>query len=200
MCEDVDSWIKDEEEFIKECYKQSDFKYFQENAEMLISHGIDHYKKMSESDMEHNDHTYHSYLNIAVGCELLLKSIYLKNGYAINQTKNKEIIKFNDDVKDVLVKGRTHSFNTLINSAKTKVFSDLGISEGEAGKIKNVFRLINLKRNNLVHAGKKHFDHYKYAECIGKMILLLYNNAFSEEERNETFCSDVDSFIHLHFG
>ncbi len=167
---------------------------------MLISHGIDHYKKISGPDMAHNDHIYHSYLNIAVGCELLLKSIYLKNGYAINQTKNKEIIKFNDDVKDVLVKGRTHSFNTLINSAKTKVFSDLGISEGEAGKIKNVFRLINLKRNNLVHAGKKHFDHYKYAECIGKMILLLYNNAFSEEERNETFCSDVDSFIHLHFG
>ncbi|NOQ32621.1 MAG: hypothetical protein GQ567_00260 [Methanosarcinales archaeon] len=200
MCEDVDSWINDEEEFIKECYKQSDFKYFKENAEILISHGIDHYKKMSESDMEHNDHIYQAYLNIAVGCELLLKSIYLKNGYAINQTKNKEIIKFNDDVKGVLVKVRTHSFNTLINSAKTKVFSDLGISEGEAGKIKNVFRLINLKRNNLVHAGKKHFDHYKYAECIGKMILLLYNNAFSEEERNETFCSDVDSFIHLHFG
>lgn len=200
MCEDVDSWINDEEEFVKECYKQSDSKYFKENAEILISHGIDHYKKMSESDMEHNDHIYQAYLNIAVGCELLLKSIYLKNGYAINQTKNKEIIKFNDGVKDVLVKGRTHSFNTLINSAKTKVFSDLGISEGEAGKIKNVFRLINLKRNNLVHAGKKHFDHYKYAECIGKMILLLYNNAFSEEERNETFCSDVDSFIHLHFG
>jgi len=200
MCEDVDTWIKDEEEFIKECYKQSDFKYFKENAEILISHGIDHYKKMSESDMEHNDHIYHSYLNIAVGCELLLKSIYLKNGYAINQTKNKGIIKFNDDVTDVLVKGRTHSFNTLINSDNTEVFSDIGISEGEARKIKNVFRLINLKRNNLVHAGKKHFEHYKYAECIGEMILLLYNNAFSEEERNETFCSDVDSFIHVHFG
>ncbi len=200
MCEDVDGWIKYEEEFIEEYYKQTDFKYFKENAEILISHGIDHYKKMSESDMAHNEHIYHSYLNIAVGCELLLKSIYLKNGYAINQTKNKEIIKFNDDVKDVLVKGRAHSFNTLINGAETTVFSDLGISEGEAGKIKNVFQLIKLKRNNLVHAGKKHFDHYKYAECMGKMILLLYNNAFSEEERNETFCSDVDSFIHLHFG
>ncbi len=200
MCENVDSWIKDEEEFTKECYKQSDFKYFQENAEMLISHGIDHYKKISESGMAHNDHIYHSYLNIAVGCELLLKSIYLKNGYAINQTNNKGITKFNDDVKDVIVKINTHSFNTLINSAETTVFSDIGISEGEARKIKNVFRLINLKRNNLVHAGKKHFDHYKYAECIGKMILLLYNNAFSEEERNETFCSDVDSFIHVHFG
>jgi len=150
MCEDVDSWIKDEEEFIKECYKQSDFKYFKENAEILISHGIGHYKKMFESDMAHNDHIYHSYLNIAVGCELLLKSIYLKNGYAINQTKNRGIIKFNDDVKDVLVKVRMHSFYTLINSAKTTVFSDLGISEGEAGKIENVFRLIKLKRNNLV--------------------------------------------------
>ena len=200
MCEDVDDLVKDEEEFIKECYKQSDFKYFQENAEILISHGINHYKKISESDMAHNDHIYQAYLNIAVGCELLLKSIYLKNGYAINQTKNKGIIKFNDDVKDVLVKDRTYSFKTLIDGDKTEVFGDLGISEGEARKIKNVFGLINLKRNNLVHAGKKHFDHYKYAECIGKTILLLYNNAFSEEERNETFCSDVDSFIHLHFG
>ena len=200
MCEDVDSWIKDEKEFIKECYKQSDFRYFKENAEILISHGIDHYKKISESDVGHNDHIYHSYLNIAVGCELLLKSIYLKNGYAINQTNNKGIIKFNDAVKDVLVKDKTHSFNTLINSDKTEVFRDLGVSKGETRKIKNVFRLINLKRNNLVHAGKKHFDHYKYAECMGKTILSLYNNAFSEEERNETFCSDIDSFIRLHFG
>ena len=144
MCEDIDDWVKAEEEFIKEYYNQYDFKYFQENAEMLISHGIGHYKKVPEFEMAHNDHIYQAYLNIAVGCELLLKSIYLKNGYAINQTKNKEIIKFNDAVKGVLVKGRTYSFNMLINSAETTVFSDLGISECQAGKINNVFQLINL--------------------------------------------------------
>lgn len=197
MCEAIQDWIKNEGSFIAECYRPADSKYFKEGAELLIAHGIEHYMKLTGgmSTPESLIRLYQSYLNIAVGCELLLKGIYLKNGYMINQTTGKKVIKFSDDLKSTVKEGKTYSFGTLIEKAGSTIFNDLNFSEDEVSRIKEIFKLINLKRNNLVHAGKKHYDSFEYPKCIGEAILSLYNQAFAEGDRNKEFCSKVNEFI-----
>jgi len=197
-------WIKDlikeEEGFTAECYAPEHFKCFQKMAESLISHGIEHYRTRDYEGMSSPEYylfIYQSYSNIAVGCELLLKAVYLKNGYMINQTKNKKVVKFSDPTKDDVERGKTHSFKTLIDSAETTIFNDITLSAEEKDYIKNIFELLHLKRNNLVHAGRKHFDSFVYPKCIGEGILLFYNRAFLEEERDESFCNKLKQFASI---
>lgn len=123
-------------------------------------------------------------LFIGIGCELLLKSLYLKNGFAINLVKDKKrqmknfpfpvgSVNENDFHKD-----NTHTFNDLLGNLH-KVFSFSDISKIRKGlKIAKVFRN---KEGHVVLARHK-FDRRNYTD-IEIALANLYKEGFSEDLR-----------------
>jgi len=101
-------------------------------------------------------------LNLAIGLELLLKSIVLKKGERIN-----------------LGPERTILFSTLINKYLSRIFPKLGKNTFE--EIQDTLKLINLRRNNIAHCSKKSHDSYAHEYRFSYITLYIYEKFFYGE-------------------
>ena len=119
-------------------------------------------------------------LFIGIGCELLLKAIYLNNGFCINKPKKKlegaypyKIVNISkNDFKD----DDTLSFNQLID----KLFTIENFGENksiiEKGlKISKVFR--NKEGHIVVY--RHNYDPQNYLD-VGKSLICIYKKSFNE--------------------
>ena len=87
--------LQDEEKFYAEELRKTHWQYLKEAGELFLIHAYLHLFKTSTADYEVFGDTNYKikhgqfYLNLAVGLELLLKSILLKKGEKINRTLKK---------------------------------------------------------------------------------------------------------------
>ena len=119
--------LENEKKFYAEELKKSDWKYLKEASEMYLIHAYSHKFHISQSayklgerigldpthlDIIGDDEDKIRYsqfnLNLAVGLELLLKSIFLRKGKKINQ-------QFRGEKNDTLNPERTIQLGTIIN-------------------------------------------------------------------------------------
>jgi hypothetical protein len=122
-------------------------------------------------------------LYIGIACELLLKSLYLKNGYCINKPKrNREIIekypyRFSEINKDDFDVTDTFAFNKLMDGFYEVI--DLG-SEKET--VDKAFRIAKVFRNKEGHVAVlwHEYNPENYRD-IEAGIIGLYKAAFGED-------------------
>jgi len=120
-------------------------------------------------------------LFIGIGCELLLKAIYLKNGFCINKHEQQhersnlfEIVNINkNDFKD----DETLPLNQLIEKLSTieNFGEDKNIVE-KGLKISKVFR--NKEGHSVVYW--QDYDAQNYRD-VEKSLICIYKNSFNEE-------------------
>lgn len=108
---------------------------------------------------EHKTKYSQFYLNLAVGLELLLKSILLQKGIRVNLT-----------VK------RTMQFSHIIERYLDRILP--GLSINTLNEMKATLMLINEKRNNIAHRSKRIYEHYAYEYRFSYVTLYIYERFF----------------------
>lgn len=151
--------LKEEKEFYAEESKKKDWEFIKRSGEMFLIHAYYHlFEDLVDSNVidTKNYNLKHTqfYLNLAVGTELLLKSIFLKKRLSIDKGAS-----------------RSKSFSEIINELD-RIFPQLSISTLD--ELKNTLRLINLRRNNIAHRCKKSFDSYRHEYRLSYVILYIY--------------------------
>jgi cyclophilin family peptidyl-prolyl cis-trans isomerase len=198
--------LKEEKKFYAEELGQKDWKYLKEASELFLIHAYSHlfitpsdtHENFGESDYvipstlaEYNsmmgyevfgDINYvikysQFYLNLAVGLEILLKSILLKKSIKINR-------KLKDGSNNSLDPERTMSFGDIIDKRLEKIFPHLNKTTHE--EIKDTLKLINLRRNNIAHCSKKSYDSYAHEYRFSYITLYIYDKFFNGENQELT--------------
>lgn len=130
-------------------------------------------------------------LFIGIGTELLLKSVYLKNGYCINKVKRGvtnpgKLRKFVEISIADYDEGETHTLNSLIDNLKEIIPCDKPLLEGL--KITKVFRNKEGHVATLWHTYKEeNYSNIEYSiieiydKCFGKN--LKYQISFEDDEK-----------------
>ncbi len=122
-------------------------------------------------------------LFIGIGCELLLKAFYLKNGYGINKPKRGktgegkwQLYKLNEVNRNCLKPDDTFSMNFLLDHLKNGPHLR-GLPTIERG-----FRIAKVFRNKEGHVAvfKHEFDAANYSD-IESALELFYREAFSKK-------------------
>ena len=159
-------------------FKKSADYYFETAAKILkkdITYGEDYLKLLRRNVIKR--------LFIGIGCELLLKAIYLKNGFCINKPKPKESLttsypyKFSDIEQKDLRNDDTFSLSQLIDKLFTIENYGKDSSLIEKGlRISKVFR--NKEGHVVVHWHK--YDPQNYRD-IETSLIGIYLKSFNEE-------------------
>ena len=190
--------MKDDLQHEKQFYSgelgKSDWKPLREASERFLIHAYSHRFHISQAahkfaelygadpsqvevfgDEEYNIRYGQFYLNLAIGLELLLKCILLKQGERINLGSEKTIL-----------------FSTLINKYLSRIFPKLGKSTFE--EIQDTLKLINLRRNNIAHCSKRSYDTYAHECRFSCITLYIYEEFFYGEssELTELLLKSVD--------
>ncbi len=148
------------EELLKE-----DWPYIKEEAELFLIHAFSHLFETSVKGYEvlgsdeHKTKYSQFYLNLAVGLELLLKSILLKKGIGVNRTVT-----------------RTIPFSRIIERHLDGILS--GLSTNTLSEMKATLMLINEKRNNIAHRSKRIYQHYAHEYRVSYATLYIYERFF----------------------
>jgi hypothetical protein len=185
--------LQEEEKFYSEELGKADWGPLKEASEMFLIHAYSHRFQISQSayklaerygadpsqfevsgDNEYKIRYGQFYLNLAIGLELLLKSILLKKGKKINRP-----LKKSDSGLD---QERTILFSVIIKEYLDKVFPQM--SETTIEEIKLTLKLINLRRNNIAHRSKKSHDSYAHEYRFSYITLYIYENFSTERARN----------------
>lgn len=180
--------VEYERQFYSEELKKSDWKYLEDAGEMFLMHAYSHQFQISQTaykfserfggdpsqievfgDDEYNIKYGQFHLNLAVGLELLLKSILLKKGEKIN-------IPLKGDSDSSLNPKMTISFGDIIDRHLKKIFPSL--IEDSLEEIKDTLKLINLRRNNIAHRLKKNLDSYAHEYRFSYITLYIYEKFF----------------------
>ena len=157
--------LREEEGFYAEELVKADWERLKEASELFLIHAYSHLFETSATGWEvfgdTSDKIKYSqfYLNLAVGLELLLKSILLKKGKKIS---------FNPE--------RTIPFGQIIEKHLNRIFPKLGKTTFE--EIKYTLKLINLRRNNIAHRSKKSRDSYLHEHRFSYITLYIYEEFF----------------------
>ena len=182
--------MKDEVEYEKQFYsgelKKSDWEPLKEASEMFLMHTYSHRFQISQfaykfaerygadasqfevfGGDEYKKRYRQFYLNLAVGLELLLKSILLKKGGRINLDPEKTI-----------------SFGTLINNYLNRIFPKLGSTTRK--EIQDTLKLINLRRNNIAHCSKRSHDSYAHEYRFSYITLYIYERFLNGDNQELT--------------
>ncbi len=193
--------MKHEFQYEKQFYsgelRKSDWKPLKEAGEMFLIHAYSHLFKTSvvsdkiaeligDSDLRFEvigDDEYEIkygqfYLNLAVGLELIFKSILLRKGIQVNRLLRKR------SADNILDPEQTISFRTIINEHLRSVFPKL--SNDTMEEIKDTLRLINLRRNNIAHCSKKSYDSYAHEYRFSYITLYIYEEYFYGENQELT--------------
>lgn len=145
-------------------------------------------------------------LFIGIGCELLVKAFFLKQGYGINkfapQQRRKrsfaQLYKINDVRPDLLVADETISFNKTLDYLR-KIPPMVNITQQEYQQIMRGFKIAKVFRNKEGHVATlwHTFDPTNYTD-IEKALVLFYRIGFNEllkirfsVERNEPHCFEI---------
>jgi len=180
--------LENEKKFYAEELEKSDWKYLKNAGEMFLIHAYSHRFHISQSaykfaeriggDPTHfeifgddEDKIRYSQfnLNLAVGLELILKSILLRKGIKIN-TPNKKGTRNTFDLE------HTIPLSIIINKHLRSIFPNL--IDDTMEEIKDTLRLINLRRNNIAHCSKKSYDSYAYEHRFSYVTLYIYESFF----------------------
>ena len=203
--------IKDEIEYEKQFYseelKKTDWEFFKEAGEMFLIHAYSHRFNISQivyklrerygpsvpelevfGNAEYVEKYRQFYLNLAIGLELLLKSILLKKGKNINPLSPK-------NSRDQFDPEKTVFFSTIIDSHLNNVFPKL--CKVTLNEIKDTLKLINLRRNNIAHRSKKSHNSYTHEYRFSYITLYVYEKYFYGEnlELTELLLKSIDRSI-----
>ena len=160
--------LQEEEEFYAEELKKTDCEYLKKSGELFLIHAYSHLFETPLTGYEiFGDTNYKTkygqfYLNLAVGLELLLKSILLKKGVKIHLEPEKTI-----------------SFRAVITKHLSRIFPKL--SKTTLEEIKDTLELINLRRNNIAHRSKRSRDSYLHEHRFSYITLYIYEEFFYGE-------------------
>lgn len=177
--------MKDELQYERKSYteelRKRDWEYLKEASELFLIHAYSHLLETSLEGYEVFGDVHYTikysqfYLNLAVGLELLLKSILLRKGVKINLSPE-----------------RTIQFRRIIEEHLSRIFPKLG--ENTLEEIKHTLELINLKRNNVAHRSKRIYDHYAYEHRFSYVTLYIYEEFFYGEspELTELLLKSID--------
>jgi hypothetical protein len=175
--------IREEEKFYAEAHKLSDWKHLKEASELFLIHAYSHLFLGSENGFEIFGNADYKrkygqfYLNLAIGLELLLKAIMLKQAMKINKLlKNKEGVQINPE--------KTLYFSEIIDKHLTNILSNLDAVTIEG--IKDTMKLVNLRRNNIAHSSKKSRVSYRDEYRISYVTLYVYEEFFYKENSELT--------------
>ena len=161
--------IKEELDYEAELYAEKllkkDWRYMKEEAELFLIHAFSHLFEISAKGYdllgsdEHKTKYSQFYLNLAVGLELLLKSILLKKRIGVNINGK-----------------RTRQFSYIIEHHLNGILS--GLSANTLSEVKATLMLINAKRNNIAHRSKRIYEHYAYEHRFSYVTLYIYERFF----------------------
>jgi len=163
----IRSDLQEEQALYAEELRKNDWEYLKASSELFLTHAYSHLFKPSPAGYEVFGDTDYKikysqfYLNLAVGLELLLKSILLKKGVKIN-----------------LGPDRTIQFSHIIRKHLNKIFPKLGKTMLE--EIRDTLKLINLRRNNIAHCSKRSRESYAHEYRFSYITLYIYEE-FSPE-------------------
>jgi hypothetical protein len=173
------------EQFAK-FFRQEDYSIFKNSADFYFENAV----KLLKKDIKYSDEHLAllrrntlKRLYIGIGCELLLKAVYLKAGYCINKhnKSNRNLHKFTDDIEiDYFKLDDTLTFNELIQklftiedfqelNKETKIKIDRGL------RIAKVFR--NKEGHIVVYWHHFNVENYRDIETSLKEI---YRISFNE--------------------
>ena len=178
--------LQDEKKFYTEELGKKDWKHLKEAGEIFLIHAYSHlFVISSRADKiakiigadaskfqvlfndEYKIKYSQFYLNLAVGLELILKSILLRKGERITLSPEKTI-----------------TLGTIIDKYFNKIFLNMG--ENTFEEIKNTLNLINLRRNNISHRSKKSYDSYAHEYRFSYTTLYIYERFFHRRNQELT--------------
>ena len=196
--------VEHERQFYSEELKKSDWKPLKEAGEVFLIHAYSHRFKISQivhklrerygpsvpelevfGNDEYKEKYSQFYLNLAVGLELLFKSILLKKGTKINRQLKKS-------TNYILNPEQTISFGIIINEYLDEIFPKLISTTVE--EIKDILELINLRRNNIAHCSKRSHGSYAHEYRFSYITLYIYEKFFYGENQELTalFLKSID--------
>ena len=161
----VGSDLQEEQEVYAEELRKKDWEYLKKSSEIFLIHAYSHLFKSPLAGYEVFGDTNYKikygqfYLNLAIGLELLLKSVLLKKGVKIN-----------------LRPERTIQFSYIIEKHLNKIFPKLNKTTLE--EIKDTLKLVNLRRNNIAHCSKRSRDSYAHEHRFSYITLYIYEEFF----------------------
>ena len=173
------------EQTIKEQYskifEEKDWRHFKKIAEYYFETAATLRKKdipSSNKNMKLLIRNTQKRLFLGVGCELLVKSCYLKSGYFINKlkkTRSNNLIQFNDREVSEFNEDNTMQLDFLIkNLNQIIIFKNWQI-------IETGLKILKVYRNKEVHITSKiHAFNEQDYRGIEKSIEQLYKEAFNE--------------------
>jgi len=188
--------FREEEKFYSGQLEKSDWKHLKKASELFLVHAYLHLFEILEvankifgssdidtsrvrvfGDDQDTIKYQQYYLNLAVGLELLCKSILLRKGIKINiPVKKATHLTLDSD--------RTISFGTIISEHLRDIFPTL--IDDTVKEIEYTLRLINLKRNNLAHCAKKSYDSYAYEHRFSYITLYIYEKHYYGQNQKLT--------------
>lgn len=179
----IEEELQYERKFYAEELDKKDWEPLREASELFLIHAYSHLFEASLDGYEvFGDTNYQKkysqfYLNLAVGLELLLKSILLKKGVRIN-----------------LKPERTISFRDVITRHLSKIFPKSKLSKDTLKEIRYILKLINLRRNNIAHCSKRSYEHYAYEFRFSYITLYIYEEFFYGQnlELTELLLKSID--------
>ena len=171
--------LQEEKEFYAEELKKRDCEYLKKSGELFLIHAYSHLFETPLTGYEiFGDTNYKTkygqfYLNLAVGLELLLKSILLKKGIKINRP-------LKGGANNNLDPAFTITFGTVIKRYLNRIFTEQ-LSKTTLEEIKDTLELINLRRNNIAHRSKRSRDSYLHEHRFSYITLYIYEEFFYGE-------------------
>ncbi len=192
--------MKDEVEYERQFYseelKKSDWEFLKEASEMFLIHAYSHRFEISPvvyklrerygpsvpelelfGGKEYTIRYAQFNLNLAIGLELLFKSILLKKDIKINRRLRR-------DINDAIDPKHTISFGYIIKEHLNSVFPRL--CNTTVREIKDTLKLINNRRNNIAHCSKKSYDSYSHEYRFSYITLYIYEKYFYGENSELT--------------
>ncbi len=167
-------------------FVQDDWRTFKYAADYYLENAANSLKV----DIKHKDErlkllfrNIQKRLYIGIGCEFILKAIYLKNGYVINKRNNHEIppgrypFKACEIQPNDFSKNKTFTFNELLQ----KLFKiiDFGDERAEIEKGLRIAKVFRNKEGHVVTISHEYVAQ-NYRDVEG-CLKLLYRNVFNEK-------------------
>lgn len=166
----------------KRVFCQSDWRLFKSMAESLLKDAA----TLKKDDMRIEEplkllaRNSRKRLLIGIGVELLLKAVYLKQGFVINKRRQgtQQLLRFDQATAESLDDSNTFTLNFLIQHLR----SDKVVQLDDKDSTLKGLRIAKVFRNKETHmvTPRHTFDESNY-EDIATSLCSLYRDAFSEE-------------------
>lgn len=183
MMVSIERGVKDQ---YAKVFKKSDWVLFKESADYYFESAT----YLLKNDIKYGSESHRllrrniqKRLFIGIACELLIKAVYLKNGYVINKFKNSKDtekmtfpFKYSEICIDDLKDDDTFSFNQVIDGlVKIHSFNEDKKSVLDGLKVSKVFR--NKEGHTVTYRHNFQSENYSMIE---KSVTIIYRQVFNE--------------------